>query len=126
MQTQKWVNLGLLVGSGLVLLFLMRLYEFLWGVLRLPVFEDSVVSLDAAVAVVTAAGAGFAVRRSGRANQFLNEVVVELGKVTWPARKETVTSSGVVVVLVGVTALLLTLMDVIWAGLTGKVFQVLF
>ena len=26
----------MLVGSGLVLLFLMRLYEFLWGVLRSP------------------------------------------------------------------------------------------
>ena len=66
-------------------------------------------------ALLLSGAAALAVRRWERGNRFLNEVVVELGKVTWPVRKAVVSSSGVVVVLVAIAGVLLTLMDLIWA-----------
>ena len=63
-------------------------------------------------------GAGFitflALLKSERAGTYLSEVLVELTRVVWPQRKETVLSTGVVSVLVGICALLLFLFDMIW------------
>jgi len=43
--------------------------------------------------------------------QFFREVKVELKKVTWPSRKETITSTSVVVVLVVIASVFLGLVD---------------
>lgn len=56
-----------------------------------------------------------------KAVQFLREVKVELRKVTWPSRKQTVGSTVVVIVLVMILALFLGVVDV---GLS-KLAQVL-
>ena len=45
--------------------------------------------------------------------QFFREVRVELKKVTWPSRKETVASTSVVLVLVILVSVYLGLIDVI-------------
>ena len=44
--------------------------------------------------------------------QFLREVKIELKKVTWPTRKQTLGSTAVVVVLVMIISLFLGLVDV--------------
>jgi len=44
--------------------------------------------------------------------QFLREVKIELGKVTWPTRKQTIGSTVVVIVFVFVIALFLGLVDI--------------
>ncbi|MCE5334306.1 MAG: preprotein translocase subunit SecE [Desulfobacteraceae bacterium] len=43
--------------------------------------------------------------------QYLREVVFELRKVVWPSRKETVGSTAVVLVIVGLSALFLGVVD---------------
>jgi len=43
--------------------------------------------------------------------QFLREVRVELKKVTWPSRKETIASTSVVLITVFIVALYLGLVD---------------
>ncbi len=123
METQKWVNLGLLIGSAIVFLFLVYFVGFVWDVARLPRFDEWPVSADVLVAFVLAAGVGVWTRRWEKANRFFNEVAIELSKVTWPVRKETVASSGVVVVLVGVAALLLTTIDLLWGTMARGVFH---
>lgn len=53
-----------------------------------------------------------AIRSAGpRASTFLNEVVAELKKVTWPSRQETYAATGVVVVVTAIAALYLGLVD---------------
>ncbi|MFH1091973.1 MAG: preprotein translocase subunit SecE [Pseudomonadota bacterium] len=52
-------------------------------------------------------GPGFFVRT----RQFFREVRIELKKVTWPSRKETIASTSVVVVLVLLVAVYLGLVD---------------
>ena len=54
--------------------------------------------------------------------QFLREVKVELKKVTWPSRKQTLGSTVVVLILVTIISLFLGLVD---AGLGGLIRSVL-
>jgi preprotein translocase subunit SecE len=54
--------------------------------------------------------------------QFLREVKVELKKVTWPSRKQTMGSTVVVIVIVTIISLFLGIVD---AGLAGLIQAVL-
>ncbi|MFH1058332.1 MAG: preprotein translocase subunit SecE [Pseudomonadota bacterium] len=47
----------------------------------------------------------------GQAVQFLREVKTELKKVTWPGRKQAMSSTGVVLVLVILSSVFLALVD---------------
>jgi preprotein translocase subunit SecE len=48
---------------------------------------------------------------------FLESVKIELGKVTWPTRKETIATTGVVVMIVFLISLYLGACDVILSKL---------
>lgn len=54
--------------------------------------------------------------------QFLREVKVELKKVTWPSRKQTMGSTVVVLIIVTIISLFLGIVD---AGLAGLIQAVL-
>lgn len=114
MQTQKWVNLAILLGSLALFVFLGKMLGVIWDLGRLPLLEDWPVPPAYAVALVLTASASFWARKNEKANSFLNEVALELSRVTWPGRKETVASAGVVVVLVAVASLILFLVDTLW------------
>ena len=55
--------------------------------------------------------------------QFLREVKVELKKVTWPSRKQTIGSTVVVIVLVIVIALFLGIVDIGLSSLIRVILQ---
>jgi preprotein translocase subunit SecE len=46
-----------------------------------------------------------------KAKQFLKEVKIELKKVVWPARKDTIASTSVVLIIVMIIAVFLGLVD---------------
>jgi preprotein translocase subunit SecE len=50
----------------------------------------------------------------GRLRTFLREVRIEMSKVTWPARKELISSTGVVIVAVLIAAVYIGVFDFIW------------
>ncbi|MBF0449555.1 MAG: preprotein translocase subunit SecE [Candidatus Magnetomorum sp.] len=50
--------------------------------------------------------------------QFLREVKIELKKVTWPSRKQTIGSTSVVIILVIIFSIFFGVVD---AGLSGLV-----
>jgi preprotein translocase subunit SecE len=52
-----------------------------------------------------------------KAKNFLQEVNIELGKVTWPTRKETVATAWIVVVIIVLISLYLGACDVVLAKL---------
>jgi preprotein translocase subunit SecE len=58
-----------------------------------------------------------------RAIQFLREVKIELKKVTWPTRKQTLGSTAVVIVLVIIIAVFLGLVDVSLGNLVRAIFR---
>jgi preprotein translocase subunit SecE len=55
--------------------------------------------------------------------QFLREVKVELKKVTWPSRKQTVGSTVVVIILVLIVSLFLGVVDIGLSNLVRVVLQ---
>jgi preprotein translocase subunit SecE len=55
--------------------------------------------------------------------QFLREVKIELKKVTWPTRKQTMGSTVVVIVLVMIISLFLGLVDVSLSKLMQAILQ---
>ncbi|NNG02344.1 MAG: preprotein translocase subunit SecE [Desulfobacteraceae bacterium] len=55
--------------------------------------------------------------------QFLREVKIELMKVTWPSRKQTMGSTAVVIVLVMIVSLFLGLVDFSLSNLIRVVLQ---
>ena len=50
----------------------------------------------------------------GRMRTFFREVRVEMSKVTWPPRKELITSTGVVIVAVVIAGVYIGIWDFIW------------
>ncbi len=58
-----------------------------------------------------------------KTSQFLREVKIELKKVTWPSRKETMASTAVVIILVFIVASFLGLVDVGLSSLIRFVLQ---
>ena len=104
----------MLVGGGVLFLFLQKLAETAIGLTRFSRPEDWIIPPDALFALVAVGAILLVVRRSQRGNGFLNEVASELTKVTWPGRKETVLSTGVVAAMVGASALVLFLFDFLW------------
>jgi preprotein translocase subunit SecE len=58
-----------------------------------------------------------------RAIQFLREVKIELKKVTWPTRKQTMGSTLVVIVLVMIISLFLGLVDLGLSAVVRAVFR---
>ncbi len=58
----------------------------------------------------------------GQGREFLGEVAVELRKVYWPPRTETIGFTGVVVVIVAFVAVYLGLVDYLLSLLLGLVF----
>ncbi len=58
-----------------------------------------------------------------RAVQFLREVKIELKKVTWPTRKQTMGSTLVVIVLVMIISLFLGLVDLGLSTVVRAVFR---
>jgi len=121
--TQRYVNIGLVGVAIVTYLFVMQLADAIWGVVRLPVPS----SLPFTPAVMIGAVCGLVVfvilKRSSRVNVFLNEVVSELAKVTWPPKKETLLSTVVVSIMVAVCAVILFTFDTFWGTLVKALYR---
>ncbi len=59
----------------------------------------------------------------GKMGEFFREVWAELKKVTWPNREETISSTGIVLVVTVVVALYLGLVDFILSTVIKSVFS---
>ncbi len=56
-----------------------------------------------------------------KSNRFLQEVKVELGKVTWPTRKETLATTWIVVVIIVLISLYLGACDIVLTKLMRSI-----
>ncbi len=59
----------------------------------------------------------------GQVKDFLREVRIELKKVTWPSRKETIAATGMVIILSVLVAFFLGLLDVGLAKAVGIILK---
>lgn len=122
MQSQKIVNLSLVLAGIGAFLFFSNAFSALWSLIGLPRMPEWIVAPPDILSFVVVATAGIIARKNEKANTFLNEVTVELSKVTWPDNKETLISTGVSCVLVVICAVILFGFDSLWGTIIRGIF----
>ena len=112
--------------GGISLAFWLILRQILnstWEFFRLPIPAGLPVGIPEILAFLIAAAAFIILKRHPKVNEFGLEVISELSKVTWPTRKETALSTGVIIIMVGIASVLLFLFDTIWGTLTKSFLE---
>lgn len=103
--------------------FVRQVADMLWGILKLPLLQNWPLSPADLLGVVIAIAVFIIFRKNTKTNAFTNEVLVELSKVTWPPRKETLLSTVVVTIMVAICALILFGFDTLWGTLVKVLYQ---
>jgi preprotein translocase subunit SecE len=114
-QYQKWVSLSYLVLAALVGFIVFTLSFKLVGTYDL---EARVRNIDLMVRGLSILAGGLVfliLYRNDKTNQFMNEVVVELSRVTWPQSKETASATFIVIIMVLISGVFLGVLDYVWS-----------
>ncbi len=111
---QTWVNLSFLSASALI-----AYVVFAFSVRIAAAYDLETRVKDAELIIQGASLAVGALSflifyKNHTANQFMNEVVAELSRVTWPTSSDTVRTTFVVLILVLIAGLFLGGMDSLW------------
>lgn len=112
---QKWVNMSFLAASALVGYVL---FELSFKIAATFDLEARVKQIDWIIrfgSIGISALLFLILFKNTKANQFTDEVVLELSRVTWPATQETSRATIVVVIMVLIAGIILGGMDVFWA-----------
>lgn len=116
---QKWVNLSFVAASLLLAYVLFVLATKFSVVLD---FEGRIRSLDKILlggSALIGVLAFLALNKSAVASGFMNEVVAELAKVSWPGQDETLKGTIAVLIAVTIAGAIFWLIDNVWIYLVG-------
>lgn len=118
---QKWVNLSFLAGAGLIGFVVFLLASRAAAALD---FDGRFGHLESSIkigAVVVGALCFLLLYRSKSATLYMDEVFIELNKVTWPQREET--TKGTIAVLIAVTVMgfMFGLVDWLWSHIVNVI-----
>jgi preprotein translocase SecE subunit len=116
-QYQKWVNICYLAAAALLGYVFFAFGLRIAGAYDLETRVRNIELMIRLGSIVIGALCFFLLYRHEKANQFMNEVVVELSRVTWPTQKETTSATIVVVVMVVISGMLLGFFDYVWTRL---------
>lgn len=122
-RSKKAVSLIYLACGFVAWMLFREMFASIWVIAKLPMPADWMVSPVDMLAVAMGIVTFVVLLKSQRVNTFTNEVLTETGKVTWPNRKETVLSTGVVSVLVGICAVILFGFDMLWGAIVRVFYQ---
>ena len=111
---QKWVYLSFIAAAGLIGYLVFQLTWIVAGVwdfeARIPQFQWVVWG----VSVLIALGSFLFLSLYDQSNQFMNEVVAELSRVTWPSVPDTRVATIAVLIMVIISGVALGLVDTLW------------
>ncbi len=114
-QRQKWVNMTFLFASLMVAGVAFIGLSKLSAVYNL---ESSFKQIDLYLrigSIALGAVLGFGLYFNDKSNAFMNEVVLEMSRVTWPASKDTTNATIWVILFVIVAGALLGAFDSLWS-----------
>lgn len=114
-QRQKWVNLVLTAVAVIVAGVAFIGFSKISAVYSL---ESNMKQIDLVIrlgSILLGAALGFGLYMNDKSNAFLNEVVLELSRVTWPTQKETSNATIWVILFVLVAGAVLGALDSLWA-----------
>lgn len=113
----KWVHI-LFAGAGIILAWLLtKCGDWVWSYFGRP--NELYIGLGS---VVIAAIATYVAWKNETVFTLAHEVTSELRKVTWPSRKETVSSTIVVIAATILASLILGFFDAVWAAATRMIY----
>ena len=113
-QRQKWVNL---VFTAVALLVWGVAFIGLSKMTALYNLESSIKQIDLFVRIgslVLGAAVGFGLYLNDKSNAFMNEVVLEMARVTWPTPNDTMKATFLVIVFVLIAGVVLGGFDSLW------------
>lgn len=118
----KKIIMAVYVAGGIITWYVTRssimwLYSVFYEVRKFP----GILVLRELIPVLTGSVVSGVLFLHPKVNLVLNEVVLELKKVTWPQRDDVVKSTWVVIVCIFIAAAILAVFDVVW----GKLISVL-
>lgn len=122
-QNQKWVNLSYLVVAALLGYLVFAGGMYLSGLLD---WETKIRNIELVIRVTSIAAGGLlflVLYRNEGSNTFMNEVVLELSKVTWPTQRETASATFIVIVMVLLSGVVLWFFDSLWTTLLQYILQ---
>lgn len=111
---QRWVSLGFVGMATITYMIIGSAAAMIWDLARLSYPKGWPFTPPELIGMASAVICFLILRKRQEINLFMNEAAGELAKVTWPPRKETVMSTGVIAIVVGFCAILLAVFDVIW------------
>jgi len=120
-RSKKSISLIYLACAVITWLITREIVATIWAIAHLPQLVDWMISPSDIIAAVIALIGFVILLKNEKINIFTNEVITELAEVTWPKPKETVMSTVVVSVLVGICAGILFSFDMFW-GLLIRIF----
>src|SRR4051812_2347992 len=106
-QHQKWVNLSYLAAA---LLFGYVVFSMTGKIVGAYDLETRIKSIDLILRGISIVAGGLlflGLYKNKQANQLMNEVMLELARVTWPTQKETTSATFIVVIMVVISGLVL-------------------
>jgi len=111
---KKWVNLSLVAAAVLLGYIITSLLHHLSGTFdleaRIRNFELWVLGAGVLAGILLFV----LLSRHQKTNQFMDEVALELSRVTWPTQKDTSRATIVVVIMVLISGAILGLFDTLW------------
>lgn len=116
---KKWIRLSFLGCGILAWVFFREAFTLAFDPLGLNRLDWVIPPADVA-ALLLGLTLFVALLRWERATIFLTEAFSELAKVTWPNKKETALSTGVVSIMLGIAALCILFFDSIWGFVAEK------
>jgi len=114
---QKWVNLSFL---AVAILFGYIIFSTSGKIVGAYDLEARVRNVDLILRGISAVAGGIlflVLYKNEQANQFMNEVIVELSRVTWPTQKDTRSATIVVIIMVLISGVVLGFLDYCWVQL---------
>jgi preprotein translocase subunit SecE len=116
-QHQKWVNLSYLAFALLVGYISFSVLGKIVGAYDLETRIRNVDLILRGSAIAVGAVLFIVLYKNDKANQFMNEVVVELSRVTWPTQKDTSSATLIVIIMVVISGVVLGFLDYCWVQL---------
>jgi preprotein translocase SecE subunit len=114
-QRQKWVNL---IFTGVAILVAAIAFIGLTRIAAVNNLESSIKQIDLIIrfgSIAFGALVGFGLYLNDKSNSFMNEVVLELVRVSWPTPDETMKATFLVICFVLIAGMVLGGFDSLWA-----------
>jgi preprotein translocase SecE subunit len=114
-QRQKWVNIVFMSVAILVAAILFVAFTRLAAFYNL---ESNVKSIDLIIrlgSIALGAALGLSLYFNDSSNGFMNEVILEMTRVTWPSNKDTTNATIYVIIFVLISGIVLGAFDSLWA-----------